>query len=552
MDNPSFNLTDDAWIPVVAQRDGPPTGQPDHGSFPPAPQVWSLADVLTRAHEIDALGLANPLEVAAVLRQVLVPAYIDACGVPRSEEEWRQRWMEGALPSAQIKGYLTSRRSLFDLFGPRPFGQVAGLRTRKDETKPVSLLVAAIATGNNVPMFTSRTEANPPPLSPAEAVRAMLAAQCWDTAAIKSGAADDPQAGAAGKTTGNPTGPCGALGIVVPLGRNLAETILLNTPIVRHPPTDDVPQWRREPRPTGVWETRGARGLLDLLTWQSRRVRLIPERTAGGDVVVRRAVLTAGDRLLRVPQDVEPHTAWRQVDKPKANQPSVMPVRHVLGREAWRGLESLLATIPSSGTKVFSSNLLVQLHQLRMNGHIPADAPVQVLTVGVAYGNQSAVVEDVIADVVPLPLTALDPDSDVRQVVETVVVQAEELRRAANRLGDDLRQAAGGEALPWDKGQRLGDGLMFEFSQLVRRLLAGLQRQPQRWEEAEDAWRQAAQELAFAAGERVLAATPPTAFFGHKSRDKKFDGKDTKPMLRASTAESSYRRTVRRILGSQP
>ncbi|MFI6785538.1 type I-E CRISPR-associated protein Cse1/CasA [Micromonospora sp. NPDC050276] len=519
MERLSFDLVSEAWIPVV------------EGGHP---RSLSLIDVLTRAHEIDGLATANPLETVAVLRQVLLPVYLDACGVPDSEGEWKSRWRVGHLPAEQIKEYLGDHRDRFDLFGGRPFGQVSGLRTAKDETKPISLLIAATATGNNVPLFTPRTEANPPTLTPASAARAMLATQCWDTAAIKSGAADDPQA-KGGKTTGNPIGPCGALGVTVPLGRNLAETLLLNSPIVRQPHPDDVPQWRRD-RMTGAWEVRGALGLLDLLTWQSRRVRLIPEHGLGGEVVVRRVVLTAGDRLQLVPQDVEPHTAWRQVDKPRAGQAPVVPVRHVAGRDAWRGMAPMLATVPQQGSTSSSSILLAQLADLRLD-----DVSVQVLTVGVAYGNQSAVVEDVIADLIPLPIAALGP-GEVRSIIETVVMQAEELRRAGNRLDDDLRRASGGSPVPWDKGLRAGDALMSAFNPLVRRLLAGLQRDPDRYDDAENAWRTVAQSMALKAAEPVLAMVPPTAFLGRE------DEKQNKA-YRESVAEAWYRGSVRKILG---
>ncbi|MFI0796877.1 type I-E CRISPR-associated protein Cse1/CasA [Micromonospora rubida] len=522
MENHSFNLVDEAWVPAV--KGG-------------RPMPVSLLDALVRAHEIDGLATASPLETVAVLRQVLLPVYLEACGVPDGEDDWERRWQAGQPEDGVVERYLAGLRGRFDLFGDRPFGQVAGLRTAKDEDKPVSLLVAATATGNNVPLFTPRTEANPPPLTPAEAARAMLAAQCWDTAGIKSGAADDPQM-KAGKTTGNPTGPCGALGVVVPIGRNLFETLLLNSPIVRQPPSDDAPHWRR-PAMTGAWKNRGALGLLDLLTWQSRRIRLIPERNADGETVVRRVVLAAGDRLQLIPRDVEPHTAWRAVDKPRAGHASTVPVRHPSGRHAWRGLTPLLATVADPDTTFSSSILLTQLGDVDV-----ADLPLQVLTVGVAYGNQSAVVEDVIADAIPLPLAALTA-GDVRAVIEMVVEQAEGLRRAGNRLDDDLRRANGGDPVPWDKGLRLGDALIHDLNRVVRRLLAGLQREPDRYEEAERTWRTVAYEVALKAAEPAMAAVSPTAFLGRE------DGKQKKT-YRASLAEVWYQASVRKILGVEP
>lgn len=536
MDSPSYNLVDEAWVPVIEGG---------------RPNLVSLLDALARAHDIDGLATRNPLETVAVLRQVLLPVYLDACGIPGDEKEWARRWRDGQLPPDVLKAYLTEHRGLFDLFGLRPFAQVTGLRTAKDEVKPVSLLIAATATGNNVPLFTARTEADPPALAPDEAARAVLAAHCWDTAAIKSGAADDPKA-AGGKTTGNPTGPCGSMGVVVPIGRSLAETLLLNTPIVRQPPHGDLPQWRT-PRPTGVWQQRDAGGLLDLLTWQSRRIRLVPELTGDGWVVVRRVVLTAGDRLRAIPPDVEPHTAWRQVKKPATGQPPTLPVRHAPGRAAWRGLAPMLATVPKTGDEFSSSLLLSQLNNLRAEDYLPDDPPVQVLTVGVVYGNQSAVVEDFIADLIPLPLAALNPDGPVRKVIDTVIVQAEALRVTGNRLDDDLRKASGGENLPWDKGLRLGDALMHEFNVVVRRLLAGLQHHPDQYELAEDAWRTKAQELALKAAKTALSSVPPTAFLGREKNDKTGNGTNRKAQefYRASVAEAWYRGAVRNILGTE-
>lgn len=528
----SFDLTREPWVPVIVAG---------------ARELMSLRDLFGRAHEVDGLALDNPLEAAAVLRQVLLAVYLDALGAPRRPSEWADRWEARAVDASGVNSYLDRHAHRFDLFHPEtPFAQVGGLRTAKDETKPVSLLVPSIATGNNVPLFTARTEAMPPALTPAEAVRAVLATHCWDTAAIKSGAADDEQA-KAGKTTGNPTGPLGSLGVVFPLGRTLAETLLLNTRVLRQGlrPTDR-PQWCAGSA-SGAWEPRPALGLLDLLTWQSRRIRLIPDLDEHGQLVVRRVVLAAGDRLDPIPHEVEPHTAWRTVDKRAAGQPPVRPVRHVAGRAAWRGLEPLLATRPDFDTGKFTSAaVLIQLNDLRQGGYVPADLPLRVLTVGVEYGNQSAVVENVMSDLTPLPVTALDPGSPVRQLLDTVVKQADDLRIAANRLGDDLRLAVGAEKLPWDRGQRLGDLLVHRFTPVVHRMLAGLQRQPDRVQEAEEAWRVTARRLALETAEPVLAAAPPGAFLGREVKEQK---REKTTVYRLSVAERWFKQSVNNILG---
>jgi CRISPR system Cascade subunit CasA len=519
---------DEPWVPVVVGG---------------ARREVSLRQALVEAHTIDGLALDEPLQAVAVLRQVLLPVVLAALGVPAGRAEWGERWDARRFDGAAIEAYLRRWADSFELFdGERPFGQVAGLRTERGETKPVSLLLAATATGNNVPVFTARTEADPPALSPAQAVRALLAAQCWDTAAIKSGAVGDSQM-RAGKTTGNPTGPLGQLGVIVPCGRSLFATLMLNTPILEAAGSDDCPQWTHGQARTAEWESRPASGLLDLLTWQSRRIRLVPE-LEGDRVVVRRVVVAAGDRLQAPPQ-VEPHTMWRQNPDPRAGQGAVRPMRHQPGRAAWQGLSSMLALpeLAEDKPKASTSLLLAQISGLRTSGHLPENLPLQVFTVGVVYGNQSAVVEDVMVDLIPLPVLALDPVGDVRGLLLDVVGHAEQLREAANRLGDDLRRAAGGDRLPRDRGQRLGEVLVFELTPVVRRLLYGLQREPEKVHEANQAWRSTAQRLALEVAQPVLNAAPPEAFLGRKESEK--------VTFRVSLAEVFYRAKVKQILGLQ-
>ncbi|WP_242423541.1 type I-E CRISPR-associated protein Cse1/CasA, partial [Frankia sp. EI5c] len=401
-----FDLTVEPWIEVV-----------DDGRV----REVGLREALMGADRWAGLAVADPLETVAVLRQVLVPVVMDAVGVPGDRAAWARRFARGRFDDAdvtRIGDYLDTHADRFDLFDARrPFAQVAGLRTLKDETKPVSLLLSRLASGNNVPLFSARTENDPPSLSPAAAARALLAAHCWDTAAIKSGAAGDPQA-KAGKTTGNPTGPLGQLGVVVPMGATLFDTLMLNLPTLPAGArrSDDCPQWRSPESATASWQVRAARGRLDLLTWQARRVRLIPEADAAvpGGVVVRRVVLCAGDRLDGPVHDLEPHTAWRQVKEPKKGDPPVRPVRHQPGRAAWRGLAGLLAVHGPTAEKVSAPALMQQVADLQADGYVPEDFPLRVLTVGVSYGTQSAVVDDVIVDEIPLPVAALAADSRVR------------------------------------------------------------------------------------------------------------------------------------------
>lgn len=161
----------------------------------------------------------------------------------------------------------------------------------------------------------------------------------------------------------------------------------------------------------------------------------------------------------------------------------------------------------------------------------------------------AGVFEDLLYDAVPLPVVALRRNSSVRGLLEQIVTQAEELRNAANELGDHIRQACGG-TLPANKEQTIGEALVHLLNPAAHRLLAGLQREPDRVEEADIAWQQVARAMAFRTGEQALAVAPPQAFLGRKIH---LPGKASKPIpKRLALAEANYRRSVWQILPLQP
>lgn len=537
-----FDLITQPWVPVVV-------GGGRH--------EVSLRDALREAHTIDGMAVDDPLEAVAVFRQVLMSSVLDIFRVPRTAKEWSDRWATGRFDPAVIEAYLAEHAGRFDLFHPRaPFAQAAGLTAANGETKPISLVLPHIASGNNVPLFSARTDADPPALSPAQAARAVLATHCWDTAAIKSGAVGDPRM-SAGKTTGNPTGPLGQLGVVVPLGATLFETLMLNVPVlVQGLRPGDRPQWARDPFGPSWRKDAAPTGLLDLLTWQSRRIRLIRSDAEQGETRIRSVVLCAGDRLTSTPVNQEPHTAWKEVERPKQGDPPQRPDRHQPGRSAWRGLAALVATRGPNSEKKSAPLALSRIAELRDEGVLPEDYPLRALIVGVVYGNQQAVIDDVISDVLPLPMQALvdHDDNSVRVALLHIVDQAELLRQAANRLGDDLRAAAGVEKVPWDKGQRLGELLVHAFTAPVRRILEGLTQHPEDAPRAELIWRTVARRLAEDVARPALDAVPATTFYGRQRRTTKDGGRPDASKVwfdRVSVASAVYRNRLNTILGRQ-
>lgn len=543
----SFDLIDSPWL--MARPSSGETSKP-----------CSLRHLLLHAHEYDALDVEVPTHTPALLRQILLPVVVDALGRPPDRAAWGERFARGRFSDVEqqtISAYLDEHRARFDLFHPeQPFAQVAGLHTAKQETKGTVLLVATEASGNNVPLFANRTEGDVLALTPAAAARWLLHAHCWDTAGIKSGAVGDP-AVKAGKTTGNVTGPLGALGVIVPMGRTLFETLMLNIPIGRQP-DDDLPQWRRPPA-TAAWSTRPATGLLDLWTWQGRRIRLIPEDTESG-LRVCRVVLCAGDRLQDTPE-WEPHTSWSFTKTSKSPTGFVRrPRRHVPGKAAWRGMEALLAVERSDGDGgVETGALLSQLADVQADGFLHFDYPLQVHTVGMRYGTQSAVVEDILFDSIPLPVVGLRSESDTYTTLIEVTEQAEALAQAVNNLSGDLRRARGADPIPWDKGQRPGEFVLHALDPLVRRLLVQVRAgadDPDQLERLRTEWEKEAYARTRTVAERLLSTATSSEFAGRTAKKaqkeagstKKAEKDKTEYVFRLASAEQNFRQRLRAAL----
>lgn len=570
-----WNLLDEPWLPVRARPGGSrPVGHP-----PARPRELCVRELLLDSHLHAELLVDAPTQRPAIYRQLLLPLVVDALGFPADAAEWGRRFTAGRFRDEErerLTAYLDAHHHLFDLFAPDdPFAQVADLTTSGDATKSAAVLVATAALGNNVPLFSSRTEGDPLELTPAQAARWLLHVHCWDTGAIKTGATGDPNM-KAGKTTGNPVGPLGQLGVVMPLGTTVYETLLLNIPYGRQALKDDLPQWQRRAKDgevtetlscaTPAWTSRAGRGLLDVWTWQSRRVRLVPEHTDHGELRVSRAVVAAGDRLL-LDMDHEPHTAWHvdsaQVragrsarrDNRPVGEAHFRPVRHRTGRAAWRGLDALLAVRKSSveehaTEKADGFHTSVLLSQLvDVGDHLPGGYGAQVELTGIRYGTKLGTIEDTYHDEIPLPLTALHPDSDIRGALLGVVEQAEELARAVNALSAELRRAVGASPPPIGAWQYPGETLLHALDPLVRRLLAGLREVGEedfdRTEQGLLAWEERAHREASKIADDLLSATSAaSAFSGREVKGKEGQTR----IARESTAEAFFRANLRKIL----
>lgn len=274
MTQPTFNLIDEPWIDAV-DADG-------------TRKEYSLRDLLAQAHALQSIYDDSPLVVAALLRMILALLHRVYDG-PRNRRAWQAIWTAGKFDVARLETYFEQWHSRFDLFdAEHPFYQTIHAAV-DEQIKPISTLLPELATGNNATLFDHTTDASDVALSPAEAARILITAHSFGLA-----------------------GPCNpqlklyftdgttARGMIfLAEGNSLFETLVLN--LLEYPAerpiasgADDRPAWEMNDAYSPDREM--PQGYLDYLTWQNRRLLLIPE---GSDttIVVRTMALTPGLKL---------------------------------------------------------------------------------------------------------------------------------------------------------------------------------------------------------------------------------------------------------------
>lgn len=457
MKNPEFNLLDEAWIPVRL-LDGTIA---DVG----------LLELLRRTTDIADLACELPTQSIAIQRLVLAIAYRVA--PPGDARDWARQWDDGA-PTERMIEYLERWRDRFYLFGGRfPFMQVADLRTAKDSVSGLEKLIADVPNGEQ--FFTTRHGRALACIPPSEAARWLVHAQAYDPSGIRSGAVGDSQV-KGGK--GYPIGPswCGHLGLVWLKGKDLDETLVLNlipADAAGLRGVESSNEWG-----ACSWEAaepenavRGDYSLLDpsgtprdvsiprLLTWHSRRIRLVGDSSG-----VTGVVLAQGDKL--APQEMrlyEPQSLWRYStpQSKKFKTDVYMPRKFEAGRALWRNLPGTLPTVTTvqgvdkQPKQEFLPSATLSFHYQLDNALIEATYPkvMRIQAVGVTYGPQEATFDDIYSDELTLSVAVMRVErEDLSAEIDRQVRLTEEVARDVGTLAANLARAAG------ESGDGAGDG----------------------------------------------------------------------------------------------
>lgn len=245
----SFNLIDKPWIPCI-MTDG-------------SQQELNLKETLTRAHEIQEIFAQSPIVTVALHRLLLALVYRN---FPfENLDEWEKHWKKQNFCQETIRDYFDKWHDRFDLFHSEwPFYQRARFVTKK--ATPIKRLGWEFASGNNATLFDHSWDEDQTTVSPALAAQWVLATQAFAASAGKS------------ETLHTKDSPWTRGAIVLMQGDSLFQTLALNL-LHFHKLTfqtfEDLPIWEK----TQAWQPElnvTPKGILDLLTWQSRSIYLLP------------------------------------------------------------------------------------------------------------------------------------------------------------------------------------------------------------------------------------------------------------------------------------
>lgn len=458
-----FNLLDESWVPV--------------GFCNGKHQVLPLRDCFSRSPEIrrlsfgqDAVSFAVLRIMVAIMQRTLYVASAASRGLNVST--WQRAHENPKETLGLVEQYLETWKDRFFLFDPeRPFFQHPTVHTPKGDYSELNKILADVPNGE--PFITMRIGAGLEEISYPEAAAQLIHLQAYDSAGIRSGAVGDTRVkGGKGYPIG--TGWVGAQGGVYVEGETLFSTLMLNTLAIGLPgeeseeaqvtgiiatnPGADLPTWEREEQPVGQRSDVYPQGLADMLTWQSRRVRLID----GGNSVIG-LVLCQGDRLgsedvsaVTNAQVREPMGAWRfsEPQTKKNKRITYMPRKHDPSRVIWRGITSLLPEFPGKLATYKEVQVGASLPPavvrwvgwLLSNGYLPESATYRLRSCGYAYGSNESVFEEAISDYLAVPPSLLTgKEQKSLYLVKTGMELLDELASAIASLAGNLQRAIGAE-----------------------------------------------------------------------------------------------------------
>lgn len=262
-----FNLIEEPWIPCLMRKTNDI-------------QEFGIKDALLKANETKEIVDNSPFVVVSLHRLLL--AILHRNFGPKSFSNWKQLWRAGKWDERILSTYFEKWKSRFNLFDEeRPFYQYPKVNKKdgkESNIEPLELLMDEKASGNNKTLFDhsyNSKETSRKPYTPNITARYLIARQSF--ALLGRGYSYSTM----------------IKGLSVwAVGENLFETLALNL-VVYNPHQNkpmvsekgenyrslDEPFWERDKLTRATSNDKDGTsplGYLDYLTWQSRRIQLIP------------------------------------------------------------------------------------------------------------------------------------------------------------------------------------------------------------------------------------------------------------------------------------
>ncbi len=328
----SFNLIDEPWIPCLVRAE-------DTDRITP----FSLSNALTQSQKIKSIIGDNPMVTVAIHRLLLAVIH-QAFKGPRNSSEWKTLWEKGEFEQPKLEAYLSTHKDRFDIFDEQfPFYQTADVSV----DKAVSSARLLFQDDENAALFDHTLSSHPPEILPALAARMLLVCQSFDVSGLITGENKADTATAS---------PLCQSAVCLVRGSNLFQTLMLN--LHHYSSADEEPFAFNQQEDSPAWEKaestksieRLPQGPIDLLTWQSRRLKLVPEKKESGEVIVKEWVKMKGNQFPKgfSLQGRETMVAFKKKEKPKPNEPAWLPVGFSKQRVLWRDSHCLLQSFAKS------------------------------------------------------------------------------------------------------------------------------------------------------------------------------------------------------------
>lgn len=413
MNEISYNLIDDPWIPCTLNST--------------EVKMLGIKDVLFKADEISEISSDNPLIVISIYRLLL--AILHRNFGPKDRNEWIAIYQAGKWDREILNQYFKKWNHRFELFNESEnrFYQIDISNIMKKKTV-VTKLDYALSSGNNPALFDHHWDSDITPMSVEYIAQLLLSYQNYSL----SGLGGFLYIGEKKERDHYYFSPLISGIIVLLKGGDLFETLMLNFvrydhnhPFKKSEAYEDIPYWERDNKSLNMDKKgRLPYGYLDYLTWQSRRIWLIPY-IEDEQINVKYVLMAQGEKV-KSDWNLDPQKVYK-IDKENKKA----PLKLNPDRQVWRDAEALLR-LNTSGSKFISPKAINWVSTLIQRGLISLSKRYNLEIYGMC--NDPSKVAKIISwhrSSIPLPLKYLE-DPTLVDNIKSFIEKCEKIEKILN------------------------------------------------------------------------------------------------------------------------